>query len=311
VKPAELDLNLLTVFEAIAEARSVTRAADRLGLSKAAMSRALGRLREAVGDPVLVRSGNEWALTERARGLVEQVTALARDARQVLSAPDIFRPATSEREFRVHATDHVVSLIGAALCKRVSDEAPHAGVRFLPILPDDVPALSDGVDLAIGVFPRLPADFRTQVLFEDRFACVARAHHPSVRGRLTLDHYLQLQHVLIAPRGRPGGVVDDALAERGLTRHVTRYLPYYLAALELIAKADCVLTMSERLARQHAARFGLQVVRPPLELPSYKIVQVWHPRLGRDRAHAWFRQVVAAAASGLSAPPPRHRRAAG
>lgn len=295
----DIDLNLLAVFDAVARTRSVTRASALLGLSKAGMSRALGRLREALQDPILVRSGAEWTLSARALELVDRVRTLKLEAERVLAPAQPFRPATATREFRLHATDHVVSLLGAAICRAVGRAAPEVAVRFLPILPDDAAALRDGVDLALGVFPALPGDFRTQLLFEDRFACVVRAGHPLVGRRLTLESYLACQHVLIAPRGRPGGVVDDALAERGLGRHVSRYLPYYLAALELIAQADCVLTMSERLARRHARRFGLRVLRPPLPLPRYKITQVWHPRLDDDPAHVWFRGQVAAAAAVL------------
>jgi DNA-binding transcriptional LysR family regulator len=288
------DLNLLAVFEALTRTRSVTRAALLLGLSKAATSRALGRLRAGLGDPILVRAGAGWGLSDRALALADRVKALADESRAVLAPPPPFEPATSTREFRVHATDHVVSLVGATLCTAVSRQAPEVGVRFLPILPDDVAALRDGgVDLAIGVFPELPAEFRTQALFEDRFAVVARRGHPRVRGRLSLSDFVALAHVQIAPRGRPGGVLDDALRRRGLARKVTRSLPYYLAALELVAGGDCVLTMSERLARRHADHFGLQVVRPPLELAPYKIVQVWHPRVDADAAHLWFRRLVA------------------
>jgi DNA-binding transcriptional LysR family regulator len=295
----DIDLNLLVVFDAIARTRSVTQAGVLLGLSKAGMSRALGRLRAALHDPVLVRAGQDWILSEGALKLVESVRTLKAEAERVLSPPEPFRAVTSTREFRLHATDHVVSLLGASICRAVARGAPNVAIRFLPILPDDVPALRDGVDLAIGVFPGLPGDFRTQLLFEDGFACVVRSGHPQVGRRLTLEQYLALKHVLIAPRGRPGSVVDGALAERGLVRRVARYLPYYLAALELIANADCVLTMSERLARRHARRFDLRVLRPPLKLPRYKITQVWHPRLDVDPAHAWFRQQVAGAAGAL------------
>lgn len=297
VQGFDIDLNLLAVFDAVARTRSVTKAGALLGLSKAGMSRALGRLREALQDPILVRSDKEWALSARALELVNRVASLRAEAERVLAPALPFHPATSNREFRLHATDHVVSLIGAAICRGVARAAPQAAVRFLPILPDDAQALRDGVDLALGVFPNLPGDFRTQLLFEDRFACVVRANHPRIKRRLSLETYLACKHVLIAPRGRPGSVVDEVLAERGLTRHVSRYLPYYLAALELIAQADCVLTMSERLARRHAPRFGLRVLRPPLPLPRYKITQVWHPRLDGDPAHAWFRRQVAAAAA--------------
>jgi len=299
----EIDLNLLAVFDAVARTQSVTRAGALLGLSKAGMSRALGRLRAALQDPILVRSGREWTMSARALELVERVRELKAEAERVLAPAAPFHPAASSREFRLHATDHVVSLMGATVCHAVARAAPGVAVRFLPILPDDAAALRDGVDLALGVFPNLPGDFRTQLLFEDRFACVVRAGHPRIGRRLRLEDYLACKHVLIAPRGRPGSVVDDALAARGLARHVTRYLPYYLAALELIAQADCVLTMSERLARRHAARFGLRVLRPPLALPRYRITQVWHPRLDDDPAHAWFRRQVAAAAGTIR----RHR----
>jgi DNA-binding transcriptional LysR family regulator len=295
----DIDLNLLAVFDAIARTRSVTQAGGLLGLSKAGMSRALGRLREVLRDPVLVRSGKEWTMSARALELADRVRTLKAEAERVLAPAPPFHPATSTREFRLHATDHVVSLMGAAICRAVARAAPQAAVRFLPILPDDAAALRDGVDLALGVFPDLPGDFRTQLLFEDRFACVLRAGHPQIGRRLTLEKYLACKHVLIAPRGRPGSVVDEALAARGQARHVSRYLPYYLAALELIAQGDCVLTMSERLARRHARRFGLRVMRPPLPLPGYKITQVWHPRLDEDRAHVWFRRQVAASATAL------------
>jgi DNA-binding transcriptional LysR family regulator len=297
--PRDADLNLLIVLDAIAQTQSVTRAAERLGLSKAAMSRALGRLRTALDDPILLRTGKDWILSERARALAARARTVPEEARSLLAPADSFDPATATREFRVHTTDHVVSLLGPAICQALAQTAPPAAVRFLPILPDDVPALRDGVDTAIGVFPRLPPEFRTQGLFSDRFACVVRLGHPRVRGRITLTQYLAEKHLLIAPRGQPGGVVDEALAVRGLGRHVTRYLPYSLVSLELVAHSDCVLTMSERLATAHADRFALQILRPPLPLPSYKIAQVWHPRSDHDRAHRWFRQLVSRAASSL------------
>lgn len=297
----EVDLNLLFVFDAIAATRSVTKAGERLGLSKAAMSRALTRLRAVLDDAVLVRSGKDWILSERAQALVDTARNATEQARQVLAPPESFDPKASRREFRVHATDHVVSLLGAAICTAAAREAPNVAVRFMPILPDDAAALREGVDLAIGVFPNLPPEFRTQLLFEDRFACVLRDRHPKVRERVTLKQYLELHHLLIAPRGRPGGAVDRVLEARGLSRRVTRCVPYYLVALELVAGSDCVLTMSERLATRHASRFGLQIIKPPLPIPGYKIVQIWHPRLDQDRAHAWFRKLVSASAASLRA----------
>jgi len=260
-----VDFNLLAVFEAIVRTRSVTIAAEEAGLSKAAMSHALARLRRELGDPVLVRSGKDWQLSERALALRSELSALTNAARRVLSAPTAFEPATADREFRINATDHMLSLIGVPLGHVVAKEAPGVALRFLPIAHDDASPLREGnVDLAFGFFRELPAELRTQSLFDDRLACVVRRGHPRVNGRMTLKCFLAMKHVIVAPRGKPGTAVDDALAARGLKRRAARSVPFYLVALDLVAQSDCVVTMSERLARAQEERFRLQVLRPPL-----------------------------------------------
>ena len=298
MKLSRIDLNLLVVLDAVIQTRSVGKAAQQVGLSKPAMSHALARLRKQMGDRVLVRSGKEWMLTSRASGLADRVHELTRGARGVLGAELAFEPKSATQEFRVHATDHVLSLLGVELGETLTRAAPSVVLRFLPILPDDVAALRDHVDLAIGVFPALPPEFRTQLLFEDRFVCAVRIGHPTVRGRLTLKCFLEMKHLLVSPRGLPGSTVDDALQRRGLSRRLVRYVPYFMTALDFVSRTDCVVTISERLAAAHAARFGLQLLSPPLTLPPYSIRQVWHPRVDSDPAHVWFRkQVVVSAAS--------------
>lgn len=315
MKVSDIDLNLLAVLDAILQTRSVGRAAERVGLSKPAMSHALARLRAQIGDPVLVRAGKEWQLSERALGLCDRVHELAEGARSVLDREPAFDPATSDREFTIHCTDHVLALLGTEIGHAVGAEAPGVSLRFLPILPDDVSPLRAGaVDLALGVFPDLPPELRTQALFHERFATVVRRGHPLVDGKLTLKCFLALQHVLVAPRGRAGGTVDTALAERGLTRRVARKVPYFVVALDLVSRSDCSVTISERLAEHYASRFDLQVLRPPFPLPPYTISQVWHPRVDRSPAHAWLRQLVVRAVAAVTAPrargPARAPRAA-
>jgi DNA-binding transcriptional LysR family regulator len=201
----------------------------------------------------------------------------------------------------VHATDHVLALLGGGIGTSLARQAPGCTLRFLPIQPDDAPSLRRGrVDLALGVFPDLPPEFRTQALFQERFACVVRQGHPQVKGKMSLMHFLDLKHVLVAPRGGPGSPVDDALAERGLSRKVTRFVPYFVVALDLVSRTDSALTVSERLATLYADRFRLQVLHPPISLPSYTIAQVWHPRVEADPAHRWFRQLVAHVAGGVT-----------
>ncbi|HET9626481.1 MAG TPA: LysR family transcriptional regulator [Kofleriaceae bacterium] len=293
MKLERIDLNLLPVLDAVLRTQSVTRAAALVGLSKPAASHALARVRAQLGDPILVRAGQRWVLSERAQAMADRVSAALRDARHVLSAERPFDPRTLRREFRIHATDQMLSQLGLALGHAVTARAPHVALRFLPLAADEPAALRDQVDLALGVFHDLPPDLRTQTLFDDRFACVVRTGHKTVKGKLTLEQYLALKHVVVAPRDGEDGPVDAALAALGRTRRAVRWVPYYVSALEFAASSDCIATISERFARHHAARFDLQVLAPPFALPACPGSQVWHPRLDREPAHAWLRRLIA------------------
>jgi DNA-binding transcriptional LysR family regulator len=297
MKLSSIDLNLLVVFDAIAQTGSVSLAADRVGISKAAMSHALARLRAQAGDPVLVRSGQDWVLTDAARALTSRVHTIVEEARAVL-APQGPETDKLQRDFRILTTDLVLSLLGNALGHDTARDAPGVNLCFLPLMPDDVPSARLGADLAIGVFSNLGSAFRTQRLFQDRFVSLARRSAVG-RKELTLDRFLAMRHVQVAPRGRPGGSVDDALAALGLTRRVARSVPYFLAALDLVANSDCIVTASARLAHLHAGRFGLSVFEPPLDLPHYDISQVWHPEVDSDSGHRWLRRAVSRAAKEL------------
>lgn len=296
---ADVDLNLLVSLDAILATRSVTAAAARVGLSKPAMSHALQRIREVIGDDILVRSGKDWILTDRARALAAPLAALLQSTSALLFADRGLDLRTLDREFRIHATDHVLTILGVPVGREVGIEAPNVALRFLPVQPDDVRTLRDDVDLGIGVFPELPPEFLKQALFEDRFCCVVRRDHPKVRGKVSLAQYTALHHVLVAPRGRPGATVDQALGTLGERRRITRSLPYFLAALHCVAESDCIATISVRLARAHAERFGLEIVKPPIDLPAYTIDQVWHPRVEADPAHVWMRRLIARVAHAL------------
>ena len=310
MKVSPIDLNLLAVLDAILQTKSVGHAAEQVGISKPAMSHALSRLRRQLGDPVLVRAGQEWHLSERALALRDRVREVTEGAREVLDRETAFDPAHSTREFRVHATDHVLALLGSSIGAKLAREAPHCALRFLPIQQDDVAPLRGGqTDLAIGVFPDLPPELRTQALFREHFACVVRKGHPLVKGKVNLKSYLAMKHVLVAPRGRAGSAVDDVLEQRGLSRKVTRFVPYFVVGLDLVSRTDCTLTISQRLAEAYAERFGLQVLKPPIVLPSYTISQVWHPRVDADPSHRWFRRLVSRASAQLGSKTERPRKA--
>lgn len=288
----KLDLNLLPLLDAILVHESVGKAAADVGLSKPAASHALARIRAQLGDPILVRAGQRWVLTQRAAAMAPRVHALVTEARQLLSADRPFQAKELRREFRVHATDQMLSLVGLRLGHAVSREAPHVGLRFLPLEDDEAAALRTDVELSLGVFHDLPPELRTQTLFDDRFVCVARAKHTKIRGKLTLDAFMAALHVAVAPRGRPGSVVDSTLAALGLARRALRWVPYSGNAIEFVAESDCIATISERLARRAQRRYELQLLAPPFALPPCSGTQVWHSRFDSDPAHVWLRRLV-------------------
>lgn len=293
----QLDLNLLVSLDALLQEGSVSVAARRVGLSTPAMSHALARLRERLGDPLLVRSGRGMHLTPRALALKAQVHQVVADARRALEPERPFVANTLERTFIVHVTDYVLAVLGPAVDALLRAESPQVCVRFLPNTPDDSTLLRDqGSDLAVGIYGALPQEMRTRQLLTDRFVCVVRDGHPAAAGRFTIEDYVSLLHVQVAPRGKPGGYIDDVLRERGLSRTVSRAVPYFVSALQLVSQTDYVLTVSERIARAYADTLRLQILEVPVPLRPYALSLVWHPRVDAEPAHHYLRDVFLRAA---------------
>ncbi len=291
------DLALLAWLDALLQESSVTGAARRVGLSTPAMSHALARVRERLGDPILVRAGRGMLLTPRAEAMKAQVHAVVNEARRVLEPERAFTPGELERTFVIHASDYVLTVLGAAADRVLREEAPRACLRFVPNSPDDSAMLRDqGSDLAVGIYGDLPQEMRSRQLLTDRFVCVVRQGHPAAAKRFTLEQFVALPHIQVAPRGLPGGYLDDVLRERGKTRTVARAVPYFVTALQLAAETDYVLTISERIAQRYRAAFGLALLEVPLKLRPYALSLVWHPRLDSDPGHRFLREVFGRAA---------------
>lgn len=301
------DLNLLLALDALLQEGSVTQAGRRLGLSTPAASHALGRIRAQLGDPILVRAGRRMVLTPRGEALRPLVRSVVEDARRALAPAAPFSPSTLERSFTVYTTDHVLLVLGAAVDRLLRAEAPGVALRFLPSMAEDWIPLRDGAaDLSVCVLGHFPEEFRTRKLFTDRFVCAVREGHPGVGRRLTLERYLALDHLVVAPLGRRSHV-DEVLEARGLSRRIRRVVPYFLAGLHMAAASDDVLTVSDRAAAALAPALGLRLVEPPLPLRSYGLHLLWHPRLEEEPAHRWLREVFvrAAAEAAPEGPPAR------
>lgn len=221
------------------------------------------------------------------------------ELQSVLSSAREFSPQDMDREFRIHATDHVVIVLGPALDARVREQAPKASIRFLPSGDDSIALREASIDMAIGVYSDLPPEMKRRRLFQDRLVCVVRKEHPQVKKRLSLEQYAALSHVQVAPRGRPGGQLDRMLEERGVKRRVARAVPYFLAALLLVSETDYVLTISERIARALGERMGLRVLPLPVPMEPYTLSLIWHPRTDGDPAQAWMRAALVECAQKL------------
>lgn len=300
-----VDLNLLTALELLLEERSVRGAARRANVSPSAMSHTLGRLRDLLGDEVLVRAGRRMVPTPRAEAVALPLEALLAQARRILAEGRTFDPARSRRRFRIVCTDHVSTVLLEPAEAILRAEAPRLDMIVAPLVPESMEDLRRGhIDAAIGIFPDAPAETRMRRLFTDRFVTVCRAGHPRL-GRateLTLEDYLAESHVLVAPRGTPEGLVDRVLAERGLSRRVARAYPVFLAAMWHLLGSDGVLTVSARLVQAVHPRIPVRVFSPPLPLDPYAIALVWHPRVDKAPEDAWFRSVLVRAADALGAP---------
>jgi DNA-binding transcriptional LysR family regulator len=290
-----IDLNLLFAFNELAKARSVTAAAARLGITQPAMSRTLGRLRTTLGDPLFVRSARGLLPTPRALDLMPKVAVFLAQAQQLVEGPQGFEPSTAVRTFVVSTADYTEAVLLPPLLRRLAVEAPGVRLRITaPPLGLDQALEAGGVDLAWT--PRQPS-IRPIVwtkLFEESFSFMVRKGHPVLRqGPFTLEKFLSVRHLALAPVGRSNAnPIDDRLARLGKERQVVASVPNFLVVPLLLHSNDLGATLPSRLVAALAQRFGLVSLPLPFEAHPFTMYQAWHERMRGDPAHAWFRQVV-------------------
>lgn len=292
------DLNLLFTLDALLAEGSVAGAARRLRLSPSAMSRALARLREVTGDPLLVRAGRGLVASPRALELREVVSQLVNDAEAALRPANTLDLAQLERTFTLRASEGFVENFGARLLARVAAEAPGVRLHFLHKLEKHSGPLRDGtVDLETGVVDKaIGPEVRAQALFRDRYVGVVRVGHPLSQGEVTPALYAAAAHVHVWRRDHDTGPVDEALAVLGLRREIATMVGGFSAALALARASDLVATVHER----HTGILfdGMHSFALPLPIAPFTVSLLWHPRLDGDPAHRWLRGCVRAACAG-------------
>jgi len=286
------DFNLLITLDAVLAEGSVARAARRLGLSPSAMSRALSRLRETMGDPLLVRAGRGLVPTPRAIELRQQVSQLVQDVQGVLRPAEQLDIKQLTRTFTIRTRDGFVENFGPDLIARVAAQAPGVRLCFITKQDRESASLRDGtVDLETGVIGTATSpEVRTRALFRDRFVGVVRAGHTLVEGTPTPARFARGRHVRVSLRGSDKSPIDEALEALGLKRDIATVVGGFTAALALARASDLIATVPERHTGK--LRAGMHSFPLPFATPAFTVSMLWHPRQDADPAHRWLRDTL-------------------
>ncbi len=312
---SRIDLNLLVVFDVVMEQRHVGRSAQQLNLSPSAISHSLGRLRLLLGDPLFLRTPKGVVPTDRAEELAAPIAEILSRVRSVVASAEPFDPARSTRRFTIGAPDGVSSVFMPPLLEALNLTAPAIAISIRQLLPAhgepnpslawrDAIAALDARELDIAVIPQdvFPARFSHSLFYEEDFVVAAREGHPFVADP-TLHHYCAMQHLVVSHTGDAHGFVDNVLAAQGLTRNVALTVPNFMFALATLAGSDFISALPRRFVSEHAARFGVVGVDPPLPLGRFPLSIVTPHVAMRDAGLAWLVSLLEQTGSGVASLP--------
>lgn len=290
----KFDLNLLVAFDALYTERSVTRAAQRVGLGQPAMSHALARLREQFADRLFVRRGNGIEPTMFATRLARSVREVLLQAHGIMSREQGFDPATAELEFVIAGSDTQQMALLPPLIRALQQHAPRVCIRCVPFDRERFGSqLDEGlIDLAIGVAETLPANLGSALLYSEQLVCCYNPKRLSVEPPPSEAQYLAHPHVLLSPAGDAVGVIDRVLSRRGLKRRVAVTTPFAHVMPGLLRDIDAFGLVPSRIAALMATPNGLVMCAPPVDPGSYDVSMFWHSRNEADPALRWLRALL-------------------
>ena len=296
-----LDLNLLRVFDAVMTEQNLTRAAQRLAMTQPAVSNAVKRLRDSLGDDLLIRTAHGVKPTARAESLWPAVRRALAELEEAV-APRSFELDKAHATFRMAMADATAALILPPLVRVIEQDAPGIDVRMVPLTTREPrPLLLRGdIELAIGFFPGVVAQLqgyteppiRHERLYSGRYVAVMRKHHPLAKQALTLDRYCEANHLLVSFSGRARGLVDDALASLGRERRILLTVNQFFTAGQVVAASDLVMVIPKHLIKATGMSEALIHQNLPFDLPEVHIDMLWHERDGRNPGHQWLRDQV-------------------
>jgi DNA-binding transcriptional LysR family regulator len=294
VELKDMDLNLLVVFNQLLAERSVSKVADKLGLSQPAASNALARLRKLTDDPLFLRTTKGMEPTPYAQQLAEPVAYALGMIHSAVNQKTSFDPATAQRAFTVGMTDIGEIYFLPALMEELARLAP--GVTMSTVrntnvnLRDEMEA--GRIQLAVGLLPQLKAGFFQRRLFRQRYVCMFRKGHRLDKRKISLAEFSAADHVVVVSEGTGHGKVDELLERSGVARKVRLTVPHFVAVGHILHHSDMVATVPERLAQALVEPFGLAYTAHPARLPEIAINMFWHAKYHKDPANEWLRGLV-------------------
>ena len=288
----QFDLNLLNVFHKLYTTGSVSQAADEMCISQSAFSHALARLRASLNDPLFVRENNQMKPTDRAHQLAQYTERALPLIQQGLSSVTPFEPLTSEKTFRIAATDFSEFCLLPTLTKHLAVVAPKVKLQVLPASPLPVKQqLQQGdLDFVLG-FQHQDIEMegvKHLTWLSGEYATLVCRNHSQIQNQITFQQFLAQKHILIAPWGENAGIVDNALASLDVTRQIACQQASVLVAPYMVSNSDYVLTLPKRIAHLVADKLDLQVLKPPLHIPEYHLQLYWHKTTSNNAATLWF-----------------------
>ncbi len=291
---SNLDLKLLSILDDLFRTGSVSQTAENLGLNQPAVSMSLARLRKHFSDPLFVKTHQRMEPT----ALAVKIVPMLREAHQLLLAAaehrEEFEPTSSDRTFRLAATDIGQVVVLPNLMARLREVAPRVTVNFSNFSPQSAVQLESGdVDVALGFISSLRAGFHRRKLFREHFVCVARANHPRITRSLNLEAFQNEMHLIVTTSGTAHDVVERTLEKEGIMRRVGLRVPNYLGLATLLASTDLLVTVPGRLAAIVAGLTPVNVFPTPFHIPQYFVMQYWHARSDKDPGNRWLRALLA------------------
>ncbi|MDM9379870.1 LysR family transcriptional regulator [Chlorogloeopsis sp. ULAP01] len=291
---AGIDLNLLVVFDALMTEQHLTRAAEKIGLSQPATSNALARLRKLFKDDLFIKTSKGITPTPRAIALAVPIREALTQIQSVVSSQPEFDPKTSDRVFRIGMDDYTEIVFLSKLLQELSHIAPNVRVQVRSSTWQKAPKLldADEIDLALGYFPEFSSWHQKQTLYLETFICVASAERFKKRKRLTIEEYASASHLLVSPKEDMVGMVDELLAQQGLSRIVAVSVPNFLIVPFVLVSTELVATIPSQIVATLTQTWNLYAFPLPFEMPGFSVDMLWHSKSDRDPGHTWLRELI-------------------